>query len=1270
MVPRLVRMSLALLLAAGVYLLFIGSHGQNLHFVGGVQDGASEEPVEGPGLTVTAEGPERAPEAIALERSEQVTGRVIDEAGKPVVDVAVDLVLESPYVDITDPTSALDWKDGWLQRSAERVRTPAPAIVEATAQTDAEGKFALTTKTWGRYRVRAKPEAPRYGTHALVHVRHRAPKPIELLVGDGSKLTGKVLDMADRPVAAFLVLSSTKLSNSPQPFGAWKSDPTENDATDGAFAFDGVPPGDYLFTCIVPGKLRLQGITLKIPREEPLVVRVPAGGASLVGTIRGPQQEPVPNADVLVSLPLPESDATVEAVGTSGADGTYTIEHLPAGPVRKLSVGAKGYLHHVGTLPLAPWAGAAIPASGSETIDVDLLKGAAVHGTVKLADGTPVPDVTVLVAPSKWRPPALGTTGPLVAQTNEEGAYRIEGVPIGKHVVFAVHPAYYIPSVEDVANRAGPPAELLVFVDASAQDVERHVVMAPGIPVHGVVLDPDDEPIADAQIVTRGGLQNRWFHSWGVSANLPSMAQLARSAADGTFEITSLPPRPDWVLAAKADGRLGLYSEPFSNETPRTEPITLRMESGLAVRGTVLDDDGPVAGINVYIWSRNQKVLTSNLNTRSKEDGTFEILGVPSGDANLQANDGAGRHGYLQLKGLQADEDKEDVELKLRGKSGVELGGVLVDEDGKPLPNYRIQARGKGPDPYGRTDAKGRFHFKSGPSGKIRFRVQQPGGKWVYIKGNFHSPRDDFELTFKPQKQRVIQGRVLGPDRQPIPLVQVQAGVGKKPNENNWRHRQGLIGQEVVGGTFKLAVTGEGTVWIRAQSARDTNGNPLNVRGVTKTFEEDDDLKKPVEIVLEEGLSVKGVVKGPEEEAVKGALVQSGRFMARTHEDGSFVMRGLPEGALQLYVQPPVEYSNPPQTKTEAGAEDVEIRLLKAAVLRGQVTDANGEGLTNGRVYARWKDPEKGNNQSRSAHLTGDGGFVIKGIPAGTRVTVDGRLWGRQNRGRVIQPKQDVDPNAGAVTLVAERGAYITGYVIDAQRNPVARVNVSAQRIDTRGVRRSGGARTNNYGEFRIEGLIEGEYKVHVQPRNSLIAIPAMTVSAPAENLRFQLPPSTEIRGRIDDPGGSAGWQVQVIRPRDNRRIGVGVKSDGSFVASRVAFDETWTIRAYNISANLYALQENVPSGAQDVVLEPQDGLTISGRVELRSGAPTKAYVYASGPGWSINRTSDVDGNFTIGPFPPGRFSMWVYQQNVWNNRMHVTDVPAGTSSLIVQLPK
>jgi hypothetical protein len=140
----------------------------------------------------------------------------------------------------------------------------------------------------------------------------------------------------------------------------------------------------------------------------------------------------------------------------SGLDGSYTIGEVPPGEyyvVAKLS----GYL--LGIEKPEDVAGAArdkekaleglrlvhVVAERTAQADLTLQRGGAISGRVVFDDGTPVADTDVVVEPLDSLDPARVRYMPLMrlagsadrAKTDDQGQYRISGLPKGKYVVRA-----------------------------------------------------------------------------------------------------------------------------------------------------------------------------------------------------------------------------------------------------------------------------------------------------------------------------------------------------------------------------------------------------------------------------------------------------------------------------------------------------------------------------------------------------------------------------------------------------------------------------------------------------------------------------------------------------------------------------------------------------------------------------------------------------------------------------------------------------------------
>lgn len=192
---------------------------------------------------------------LVLTRGAVVEGTVVDDAGNPLVGVAIQV---------------LDPREGEFSRRSPR------------AQTDGDGRYSIANAVPGPRSVEAKLEG--YDRA----VRDVEIKPgvnrVDLVLGSGVEVAGRVVDGAGAGLAG----ATVKLGST-QGFRFSASAPETTSAADGGFRFTGVPAGDYALSAEKTGYAATRA-------EQPLEVRAqPMSGLELVlttgatvhGAIRG-----------------------------------------------------------------------------------------------------------------------------------------------------------------------------------------------------------------------------------------------------------------------------------------------------------------------------------------------------------------------------------------------------------------------------------------------------------------------------------------------------------------------------------------------------------------------------------------------------------------------------------------------------------------------------------------------------------------------------------------------------------------------------------------------------------------------------------------------------------------------------------------------------------------------------------------------------------------------------------------------------------------------
>ena len=272
--------------------------------------------------------------------------------------------------------------------------------------------------------------------------------------------------------------------------------------------------------------------------------------------------------------------------------------------------------------------------------------------------------------------------------------------------------------------------------------------------------------------------------------------------------------------------------------------------------------------------------------------------------------------------------------------------------------------------------------------------------------------------------------------------------------------------------------------------------------------------------------------------------------------------------------------------------------------IRGRVLAAD-----TGRPMARAMVQLNGPQQHSDALTDAEGRYVFTDLPAGTYTVTanggphragylsmgfgatrpDGSFVNAASRPREItldagQRRDDID-------IRLERAAAITGHVVDASGEPVARISVRAMRVQ-RGQRPSnaGMAMTDDLGQYRIFGLTPGEYVVYADSRNG--ELPRELVGVP--------------RGFGPTYAPSTGLLAQATR----LRLGMG---------SQAAID------LQLIETRLYSISGTVSTSTGD---PPRNSSVMVVRADIEMEGPM--YGAAVSP----------SGTFSVSSLPPGSYNL------------------------------
>ena len=589
------------------------------------------------------------------------------------------------------------------QDNVNRRRLIDPEI--RTVVTQADGTFRI-----GGFRDEPTDlvvEAEGYERFEMTAVRPQAGALIEVQLGEGARLLGRVLD-ADGEGAANAFVSLWLDRGPIISRTAWSPDPPRHDTRtdgDGRFHFDALGPGPW--SVQVAGEQLAEdvgAIRLRPGEQREIELRLRVQGR-LAGVVTDTYGEPVAGARVLIQ-PLDRNGQVEGQLGgpPTDAGGGYEARHVPSGPARVVAR-HPAYRDGVREVVIEP---------GTNEIDIELRPGWEISGSVTTAGGVPValawveahavePSASLdeLADPRRRFPPR----GPLQAVTGRDGTYRIGGLDDGRYNLRA-HADGYARATSDrfpVAVAGGS----LTGVD---------FVLHRGITLHGAVTGRPPEAFAGIRI---------------TAAQEQLLGGMTTPDIEGGFQLEALGPGRWTVSAEEGDGRTAERSVTLDSG-PGEAFVELNFEPGLTLTGEVRSQGQPLAGGDVILvegTSRGRQARTARIDQQSR----FRIDGLEPGAYNMLVAEPNGATHSRQLE-IQVDQDIV-IDLNppavLAGTvidratrlplAGAHLIAIVVDTEAEVAPGAEEPAG------YALSNADGEYRLEFAPGPSTALTVQREG---------------------------------------------------------------------------------------------------------------------------------------------------------------------------------------------------------------------------------------------------------------------------------------------------------------------------------------------------------------------------------------------------------------------------------------------------------------------------------------------------------------------------------------------------------------
>lgn len=787
---------------------------------------------------------------------------------------------------------------------AEAEETRGRSWASPVVSTDASGRFAIDGLEAGTYRVVARGDRLAPAWVSGVAVRERDESSAELTLRRAVRVLGRLVGPKG-PVTGIVSLSQT--DSGPVPASARRLLRTKAGAS-GRFTIE-APPGRGTLAVDAEGHAHTE-LDLDVPGGRDAVdlgdVKLDVGLA-IAGWVRDPAGQPIEGAQLVVYLFRLRSGRPVEA--RSHADGSFVLAGLDPG-VQRVSVSATGYGDRELRLD-----------AGSRDQEIVLQPAGTIVGLVVDAGGRPVPAAHLKARAMETK--AYAPSFPYEADASAEGRFSIEDLPAGRYLVIGSAPGSLSAPRKNVTVDAG-----------QTTDVGRLVLEAGGT-IRGSVTDASGRPLPGSGV----RLQSPGDRFRRIQ-ELPE----STTDVDGRFELTGVPPGRAVVLASHPG-----YAEGHSaalDVDPEAGPAETQvvLTEGGRIEGRVHHRDGTgVGGLVVRalpLEGPSRFQLQSGPVTAP--DGSFVIEHLPAGHYHVAIL--AGTAGYLRSTESRQVEVADGATTPL----DFSLQDVLVSghltRGGAPLAGARIRLRpttgnvtimmsgnvgspASGPTRMEALAADdGLYTLIADGPGSYLVTVSTADQKLALPRRTVTIPDTDTDTLDLDFSGAALAGMVVDAQTgEPLTdafVYAARAGKERSLGANAQTEADGRFRFELAPAEYELRIEADGYASTRRQVT-------LGEAGLA-------DLR----IALAHGFEIRGRVLDDTGHPVGGVAVdaaRSGNPSGGAHgtslPDGSFVVRGLPEGRYQLWAASRLGgFALVPDVST--AAEVVELRLETGGRIR------------------------------------------------------------------------------------------------------------------------------------------------------------------------------------------------------------------------------------------------------------------------------------------------------------------------------------------------
>ncbi len=668
-----------------------------------------------------------------------------------------------------------------------------------------------------------------------------------------------------------------------------------------------------------------------------------------------------------------------------------------------------------------------------------------------------------------------------------------------------------------------------------------------------------------------------------------------------------------------------------------TPPPTGQAGKPTEIAGFVRDVQGqPVAGATVQLidyeairemvstrpmWDRfNEKTLQQ---TTTDDRGEYRFTGLVPAEIKYVK---AVAMGFIpQVK----DAVKVGLLVDFNLLAGAPVEVVVTDADTKaPISDALVKGYFKATgtsdvnrvfrwDERRRTNEQGKILFDGVPAGKVL---------WLYHHDEYRRAQEEQSvelgktnvINLSMKKGIEIHGQILNKfDEKPIAGALVQVTNSLIPEKGVRTDANGLfVVKGLETGPQFFSMTADGFTDDRLSNPLSESDHFDPAKGNLLKFR------------LEPTGNAAGICLDPEGNPVANAKIFvavnamifnkiRGEPEFVTKDDGKFFVKNLGTKSAYFIAVQKDGYGIGVSQEIKVGPgeirDSVEVRLRRGCGIRGQVTNELGAPIPGAVVTIQvpgmsdvWFPPGMGHGQaSTQTFVTGDDGrYDLSGVWKGSYTF---GIEHPQHVGLTNQRVEIREVDQGATQdFTLKIGRFIAGRVVGPDGRPAEGALVTASFGWS--TRPQGTATVDQAGNYRIPGLVQGQYRVQAR-KDELSSRPTMNVPADSSSVDFQLLENGGVAGVVISPTGTPVTEFTAVLSYrgDPTAAGPRLASNTEMVS-----DPGGRFLLQNIDPGDYQLTVTAPGFARavvDLVTVPSGSVQDIGAVRLPRGGIIRGVV-------------------------------------------------------------